>query len=219
MSLLPDQLRRFARHVALPEVGPDGQERFLRAKVAIVAARPDDLAATTARDYLRGAGVSVASELTRPHDGAGWLARLDGVSLCVRAGFEDDPGLRTAVRFGVPFIAMRGDDARAEVLSFRQHGPCPHQELTVPTSAPAEPSQGPGAVVAGTLAAAEALGLLAAPESSPGRTPERAHEADVVPRARHLRVPLDGAPVLAQEIPWHPECFLCGGQQTEAVFG
>jgi hypothetical protein len=210
MSLQPEQLRRFARHIALPELGPEGQERLLRAKVAVIAARADDLAAATARDYLRGAGVTVDAETTRPRDAASWLDRLDGVALCVRAGFEDDPGVRAAVRLGVPFVAMRSDDLRVEILSLRQHGPCPHQDLNVTTSLPAEPSHGQGAVVAGTLAAAEALWLLGARESA-------ADDAGA-PRARHLRVPLDGGQVLAQEIPWRPECFLCGGQQTEAVF-
>ena len=58
------------------------------------------------------------------------------------------------------------------------------------------------AVLAGTLAATEALWRIGRPGDGP--------------RARHLKVGLDAEPV-AQEVPWAPECFLCGGQAREAV--
>jgi len=41
-------------------------------------------------------------------------------------------------------------------------------------------------------------------------------------RARHLAVPLapspEGGGPRAQDIPWAPECFACGGGATEMVF-
>jgi hypothetical protein len=113
--------------------------------------------------------------------------------------------LRASVRAGVPAIFMRGADEVVDVIAFRRHGPCPHAELDVPVpdAAPAG-DEGAEAVIAGALAAAEALGILAAP--------------DAPPRARHLRLPLAGGAPLAQEIPWAPECFLCGGHGRGASF-
>jgi hypothetical protein len=98
----------------------------------------------------------------------------------------------------------RATDRQVDLVSFRRHGPCPHQEVDVPLQAAAAPSEeGAAAVLAGTLAAAEALLVLAHP--------------GLEPRARHLRVPLaEGEPVAA-EIPWSPECFLCGGSGKEVV--
>jgi myo-inositol catabolism protein IolC len=58
------------------------------------------------------------------------------------------------------------------------------------------------AVLAGTLAATEALWRIARPAEGP--------------RARHLKLRLDADPI-AQEIPWSPECFVCGGSAREAV--
>ena len=46
--------RRYARQIALPEIGPEGQARICAARVAVVGA---DLAAETAALYLRAAGV------------------------------------------------------------------------------------------------------------------------------------------------------------------
>ncbi|MDB4982494.1 MAG: hypothetical protein JWM82_3246, partial [Myxococcales bacterium] len=59
--MTPAQARRFARQLALPEVGPAGQERLLRARVAIV--RRDvgrdggDLVSETVARSLAAAGV------------------------------------------------------------------------------------------------------------------------------------------------------------------
>jgi hypothetical protein len=136
-------------------------------------------------------------------DGEAWLAALAGVTLVVRAGFDDDPMLRAAVRLAVPVVVMRAGQGGADVVSFRRHGPCPHAALDVPLRT-AEPVAEDGglAVVAGTLAAAEAAWRIAVPEEGP--------------RARHLKLALDADPIAA-DIPWAPECFLCGGQSREAV--
>ena len=181
----------------------EGQERLLAAEVALVGA---GMALEAAARYLSAAGVRrfrMIGHAEWPADGEGWVEALAGVSLVLRADFDDDPMLRAAVRLGVPVVAMRGGRTGADVVSFRHHGPCPHAALDVPVR-PAEPvpEDGGVAVVAGTLAAAEAAWRIARPDEGP--------------RARHLKLALDAEPV-AQDIPWAPECFLCGGQAREAV--
>jgi hypothetical protein len=220
---------RFARQLALPEVGPAGQERLVAARAVIVG---DGLAAETAARYLAAAGVgtlrllgpsateawdpalrasnpAVALEhAPRPTQGPGWVEALSGASLVVRAGFDDDAMLHAAIRLGIPAITMRADADAADVVAFRQHGPCPHMPLDVPVVAAVAAPDGAASVVAGTLAAAEALQLLA----GTGDVPARAA------RAHHLRVPLDGGDAVAQDVPWTPECFACGGSGSEMSF-
>jgi hypothetical protein len=196
-------VRRYSRQIALPELGVDGQERLLAAEVALVGS---GMALETAARYLSGAGVQrfrlLGADGPLPDGGEAWVTALDGVTLVLRAGFDDDPMLRAAVRLGVPVVVMRASAAGLDVISFRHHGPCPHAALDIPARA-SDDLEDPGlAVVAGTLAASEALWRIACPAEAP--------------RARHLRLPPDGEP-LAQEIPWAPECFACGGQAREAV--
>ena len=181
----------------------EGQERLLAAEVALVGA---GLALEAATRYLSGAGVRrfrMIGAAEWPEDGPAWVEALRGATLILRAGFDDDPMLRAAVRLGVPVVVMRGGREGADVVSFRHHGPCPHAALDIPLR-PAEPIPEDGglAVVAGTLAAAEAAWRIACPLDGP--------------RARHLKLALDGDPV-AQDFPWAPECFLCGGNAREAV--
>jgi hypothetical protein len=216
---------RFARQLAVPEVGAAGQERLLASRAAIVG---DGLAAETAARYLAAAGVgtlrllgSAASEewdaalrgsnpdvalehAARPADGAAWMEALDGVSIVVRADFDDDALLPAAIRRAVPLVVLRGGEDTADLVSFRAHGPCPHAPLDVPVVAAVPIPEGPASVVAGTLAAAEALHVLA------GRVN--------LARARTLRVPLDGGEAVAQDLPWTPECFACGGSGSEMSF-
>jgi len=128
--------------------------------------------------------------------------------------FDDDPMLRAAVHLGVPVIAMRVKDGVLDLLSFRHHGPCPHVPLTVPVArAEQDHVVGGQAVLAGTLAAAEALWLLLRPGEPP--------------RARHLRIPVPsggdtcggdthGSDPYTVDIPWAPECLLCGGHGQQA---
>lgn len=143
--------------------------------------------------------------------GAGWLAALSGVAAVVRSGFDDDAMLRAAVRLGIPAIVLRASADTADVLSFRRHGPCPHLDLDLPQRPAAVPSQdGPTAVLAAEMAAAEALLVLAGATSGDGR-------------ARHVRVTLNGAagdapPARATDLPWTPECFNCGGTAAEMSF-
>jgi hypothetical protein len=198
MALDLAAVRRFSRQIALPDLGSDGQERLLAAEVALVG---EGLALETAARYLSGAGVGRLRPLRGERDGPGWVRALEGCALVMRAGFDDDPLLRACVRLGIPLIAMRATAQGWDVLSFRHQGPCPHAALEVPVRAAAEGEDPASAVVAGTVAAAEAAWRLARPEDPP--------------RARHLRLG-EGVP-LAQEIPWAPECFLCGGHGREAA--
>lgn len=130
---------------------------------------------------------------------------LAGASVIVRAGLDDDAMLRAAVRLGIPVVAVRSREDAVDVIAFPRHGPCPHAALDIASQkATQAPTEGTSALLAGTLAATEALWMLADPAR--------------LPRARHLRMPLDGGAPTAQDIPWTPECFLCGGAATEAQF-
>jgi hypothetical protein len=201
------QVERFARHIALPEIGGAGQARLCQARALVVA---DDgqlhPGASAARDYLEAAGLAkvvLAGPFTTLDQ---WLSALGEASLAVRFGFDDDVLLTAAVRLGIPAVVVRATAAGVDLLSFRRHGPCPHRELAsgARAAAVADLSDGPAAVLAGTLAASEALLVLAAPTDTP--------------RARLLRLPLDGAAPTHAELPWAPECFRCGGHHQTASF-
>ena len=56
VALRDDQIRRYARHVLLPDVGGRGQERLLAARV-VVELGPDRAAEVAALAYLAAAGV------------------------------------------------------------------------------------------------------------------------------------------------------------------
>jgi len=236
----PGAAHRYLRQIALPEVGPEGQERLAAASVAVAGQSDGDLAAEIAARYLAAAGVGTVRligqappdpdvlrasnpDLTvqslpwpggdqpghADADGRAWVRALDGVDLVVRSGFDDDPMLRATVRLGIPVVLLRVLDDRAEVLAVRRQGPCPHVDLAIPQHRAEGVFDGPAAVVAGTLAAGEALLILIGPTApAAAATPAR---------ARHLAVPLDGGEPRAQDIPWAPECCACGGGATEMV--
>ena len=52
-----DAAQRYLRQIALPEIGPDGQQRIAAAVVAVAAESEDDLIAEVAARYLAAAGV------------------------------------------------------------------------------------------------------------------------------------------------------------------
>ena len=201
-----EQTQRYARQIALPEVGPDGQARIGAARVVIIS--DGDAAARAAADYLRAGGVGSVDLMTPPADPAGWLQALQGAALALRFSFDDDPLLRTAVRLGIPVLVGTAVPDGVDLFAFRRHGPCPHvgQDIPLRPAASGVGDNGAGAVVLATLAASEALQLLVDPQAPP--------------RARLLRLPLspDGGPPTVQEIPWAPECFRCGGNSPEANF-
>ena len=142
---------------------------------------------------------------TWPASGPAWLEALAGCDAVVRSDFDDDSMLRAAVRLGIPVVVGRAGAAAVDVVSFRRHGPCPHVPLEVPEASASEaPADGAAAVIAGEMAAAELLLLLAGALTGAGR-------------AHHARLPLDGGEPGATEIPWAPECFACGGAGSEMV--
>jgi hypothetical protein len=202
--------RRYARQIALPEIGPDGQARIAAARVVVVGG---DAAARTAADYLRGGGVGRVDLIDAPGEAPEtvdvWSHALQSAALVIRFSFDDDPLLRTAIRLGVPALigTVRPDGDGVDLFAFRKHGPCPHVGQDIPLRpASGGGASGAAAVVLGTLAASEALQLLVDPQAPP--------------RARLLRVVLapGGPPPGVQEIPWAPECFRCGGNSPEANF-
>jgi molybdopterin/thiamine biosynthesis adenylyltransferase len=78
MALNESQIRRYSRHVLLPDVGGTGQARLLAATVSIDLA--DDLpAAVAAATYLAAAGIGtlVLTHSDRPVT----LSDLDGIAL------------------------------------------------------------------------------------------------------------------------------------------
>jgi hypothetical protein len=77
--------------------------------------------------------------------------------------------------------------AEVDLLSFPRRAPAPGASLQIPARMAAASPPGAADVVAGTLAAAEALVRLCAIDGDIGRV-------------RHLRLPLDGGAPVAQEI-------------------
>ena len=74
-----EQVARYARQIALPEIGPEGQAAICGARVLVVGG---GLAAETARTYLTAAGVgAVETRSRRVGDGAAWLDALLGGGL------------------------------------------------------------------------------------------------------------------------------------------
>ena len=185
---------RYARHIALPEIGAEGQARISAARVAVVGG---DLAAETAALYLRAGGVHDLIPLPAPRgegkgegsDAKAWRDLLSDVDLVVRSGFDDDAMSGVAAALGLPVIAVRAQSDVVDLVSFARRPPTPDPTATAPFVAAAPSDTGPAAVLAGALAAAEALQVLV-----------RAGDASPTPRIRHMRLPLDGREPLAQAI-------------------
>ena len=181
------EVQRFARQIALPEIGPDGQTRIGAARVLVTGG---GLLAETAASYLTAAGVGqVIARAVPPADGNAWMEALGGIDLVVRAGFDDDAMLGAAKRLGLPVIVARATPAQVDVISFPRRAPAPDASLEAPPQTAASSAPGAAEVVAGTLAAAEALVRLAGVGSQVDGG-----------RIRHLRLPLDGGAPLAQEL-------------------
>jgi hypothetical protein len=181
------EVQRFARQIALAEIGPEGQTRIGAARVLVTGG---GLVAETAGSYLMAAGIGqVIARAVPPADGDAWLEALAEIDLVVRAGFDDDAMLGAAKRLGLPVIVARATSAQVDVISFPRRAPAPDASLEVPQQAAAASATGPADVVAGTLAAAEALVRLARVDGQVDGG-----------RIRHLRLPLDGGALLAQEL-------------------
>ena len=181
------EIQRFARQIALPEIGPDGQTRIGAARVLVTGG---GLVAETAASYLTAAGVGqVIARAVPPANGSAWLEALEEIDLVVRAGFDDDAMLGAARRLGLPVIVARATPAQVDVISFPRRAPAADASTEVPPHAAEAAAPGAADVVAGTLAAAEALQLIVRESSGP-----------FSPRTRHMRLPLDGREPLVQEI-------------------
>jgi hypothetical protein len=181
---------RYARQIALPEVGPDGQARICAARVAVVGT---DLAAETAALYLRAAGVGTVLEAradgVSPYDSFMARRTLEEIDLVVRSGFDDTSMDAVAAQLGLPAIYVRATEAEIDLVAFSGRVPSADAQPDVPFKAAQPPTNGASAVLAGALAAAEALHVLVREAAGP-----------VPPRIQHLRLPLDGGEPLVQEI-------------------
>lgn len=148
VALREDQVRRYARHVLLPDVGGHGQERLLAATVT-VEVRPGDAAAIVVLAYLAAAGVG--------------RVRLTGA--------VDDPVTAGDLAGGVLYRLADLGRPRFEALAARMHALNPDVTLTR-TDAPADVAVAPTAdlceaLIHGGHAATLALArLTGAPSSS-----------------------------------------------------
>jgi hypothetical protein len=208
VGLTLEQTRLYARQVALPEIGVQGQARLGEATVALFSGGSAFAAAAgaAAAEHLAAAGVGQVDAVLPPATGQGWLQALANVQAAARFSLDDDALLRACVRLGRPVVFGRAHGEGVDLLSLRRHGPCPHQSLDVPARVGSvDLASSAAAPLLGILVASELLWILAAPQDGP--------------RARLLRLSLagDDAPQ-ASEIPWAPECFVCGGRGQEAVF-
>ena len=102
----------------------------------------------------------IAPRTFRRPDGDAWLQALAEVDLVVRASFDDDAMLGAAKRLGPAGVVARATPAsRVDVISFpRRDAYSPTHRWRIPPQAARgrRPGRRPN-VVAGTLAAAEAL--------------------------------------------------------------
>ena len=182
---VPVDVARHARQIALPEVGPEGQARIAAARVAVIGA---DRAAETAALYLRAAGVGEVFEATA------LLNDASNFDLVIRSGFDDVPMDAVAARLGLPAIFVRATPEAVDLVAFSGRAPSSEARPEVPFQAAAtEPANDASAVLAGTLAAAEALHAIVREASGP-----------FTPSIRHLRLPLDGREPLVQMIGRRP---------------
>ena len=199
MALDLQQTRLYARQIALPAVGAEGQQRLLAATVVVFRESDVPGAGTTsetAAEYLRAAGVGKVIVAAAPGESARWRQALDGVNVALRFALDDDALVPAAIEAGVPLVLGRVADDTIDLLAFRQHGGCAHRRPTRPLAAAARADQaGAAATLLAILAATECLWMLIEPARQPA--------------ARLLRLPLGGGAPRNDEIPWPPACPLC----------
>lgn len=225
--------QRFGRHIALPEVGPVGQQRILDAVVALVASSDAGMGLETAAMYLAGSGVRkfrvLISQAEAVPDwlprlqvaypvaqfetmvvataGSAWSAALTGCNVAVRDSFADDSFTEACRRRAIRGVVIRGDENSIDVLSLRP------SSQTMPSSVPSIPPSGPISPLppsATHQAVMVVAGTFAAAEALwlvAGRDSckDPCHE-DTDGLIRHLRVPFS-SPTDRPEtrnIPWPP---------------
>lgn len=213
---------RYGRQVALAELGPQGQARLLRAMVAFVVGPEPEVALKTAALYLGCAGVQrfrvLLCEGVAPPP---WVVALkerfadariemvdvstlpgafDGcdVALCSRA---NDAFVAACERRGIPGVVANAHDDGLNVMSLRPSLSAAAGDLSAGPFESIQASTGTAApsVLAGTLAACEALWLLAGRRSAD--QDQLAPEAGII---RHMHVPFltPNAPPNTHNIPW-----------------
>jgi hypothetical protein len=215
------QTRLYARQLALPAVGPEGQERLGAARVVIFVERGaratgDAVAADSAALYLRAAGVGTVTVAEIPSDERGFAEALRDADLAMRFAFDDDALMDAVTEAGLPLVVGRINQDVIELLSLRRQRPCRHPtaspDAPVPASMPLhpvrraarDPAPGAAAVVAATLAATEVLFVLLDKERAPS--------------GQLLRLPLAAASTgesTTVAIPWPPSCPLCEGPRPK----
>ncbi|MBP6837210.1 MAG: hypothetical protein KA190_07895 [Kofleriaceae bacterium] len=160
-ALRPDQVRRYARHILLPDVGGVGQARLLAATVAVV----DGDAGAVAFDYLARAGVGA---LVLVGDGG---APLDAAACARRPYLLDPAGAAGQPRAALvaAWLAQLGPDVTVTWA--------PHPPAGVPVAAPdaelaVDEAADPAEVLrAGARAAIAVLHRLVAAGARPGAGP------------------------------------------------
>lgn len=181
---------RHARHIALPEIGPEGQARIAAARIAVIGG---DVLAETAATYLRAAGVGHVFQpnefVSKAPVAEAFKNVPEGFDLIIRSGFDDTPMDAGIARLGLPVIFVRATATEVDLVSFSGRVPSPDAPPSIPFKAAAPTTDGAAAVLAGTLAATEALHVIVREASGP--FPQK---------IRHLRLPLDGREPLVQEI-------------------
>ena len=235
----PGAAQRYLRQIALPEVGPEGQERLATATVAVAGQAGGDLATEIAARYLAAAGVGAVRLIGQASPDSG-LLRASNPDVKVqslpwpesgKAGADADAAGdgRAWVRAldGVDLVVRSGFDddpmLRATVrlgipvvlmraLEDRAELLAVRRQGPCPHVDLAIPQRRAEGVFDGP--AAVVVGTLAAGEA----LLILVGPAEQAARARHLAVPLDGGEPRAQDLPWAPECCACGGGATEMVF-
>jgi len=239
--------QRYLRQIALPEIGPDGQQRINDATVAI-AAQGDDLAAEVAARYLAAAGVGRLRLIGgdgggEPAFGAALRASNPDVTVDART-WPDGGDARLAgtawlaALDGADLVVRAGFDddpmLRATVhlgipavllraLEDRVEVLAVREQGPCPHVDLAIPARRAEGVSAGATAVVSATigaseALWMLVRREGARAPNARPRRKNAP-ARHLSLSLsaDGGAPHLQEIPWTPECFACGGGSVEMV--
>ncbi|MDZ4695606.1 MAG: hypothetical protein SGI86_10695 [Deltaproteobacteria bacterium] len=134
------RIRRFARHLSLPEVGYAGQEAIGRACVVLFAEAPESrLAFETAREYLLAAGVVSVESMDPDHPG----------TVATVAMGDSGQVESWAKKYGIPLVSLVYSEKSVRIVSTSERAP---RELVLP--GPILPS---GNIAIGGLVAAEIL--------------------------------------------------------------
>lgn len=182
-----EQARRYSRHVALAELGPEGQTRILNSVVALVVGNDDDLALQTAALYLCCSGVRqfrvlVSSNQNAPEwlaaleeqmpevgfvripvgpAGSQWAAALEGCAVALRASFADDSFVDACRRRGIAAVVARvvsDEDGLPAQLDLLSLRPAANTlPSPVPSVPPSPPAPAPGPLAAAGSVTAGAM--------------------------------------------------------------